>query len=161
HRTFSGLPGTSRPLTDGPLVHCVPHLLVACELSSIRLRHSLSDLLDLPLVYGDVLTDGFGSNERAAAALRLGQTVKAFPHLRLQPQRHYPVFRHEYPPNTKEHCVFKQGSATTSETRRANTALRVPHGKNSYFVTGGDIVHVIAVSLSGSRRVSDTGIAYT
>src|SRR5205807_10403951 len=106
HRTFSGLPGTPRPLTAAPLVHCVPHLLVACELSSIRLCHSLSDLLDLPLVYGDVLTDGFSSNERAAAALRLGQTVKAFPHLRLQPQRHYPVFRHEYPPNTKEHCVF-------------------------------------------------------
>src|SRR5437667_2598868 len=71
-------------------------------------------LLDLPLVYGDVLTDGFGSNERAAAALRLGQTVNASPQLRLQPQRHYPLFRHEYPPNTKEHCVFKLGSATGS-----------------------------------------------
>src|SRR6266566_1661074 len=99
-----------RPLQPPDLQRLTWHVASACGRSTCSWcaapARRLRTLLDPPLVYGDVLTDGFVSNERAASALRLGQTVKAFPQLRLQPQRHYPVFRHEYPPNTKEHCVF-------------------------------------------------------
>src|SRR5438105_3848469 len=94
-RIPSGLSGTCATLGADPLLHHAANLGRRGKLSPVSFRQRLAGFLDLPLVHLHIFADRFRRHKRAAAALRLRQTVQPLPQLGFQAYRHYRGGRHD------------------------------------------------------------------
>src|ERR1019366_3855125 len=92
-RISSRLSGACAPL--GPLLHHAANLGRRGKLSPVGFPQRLAGFLDLPLVDLHIFADRFRRHNRAAAALRLRQTVQPFPQLGFQAYGHYRSVRHD------------------------------------------------------------------
>src|SRR5947199_4470501 len=110
-RIPSGLSGTRAPLGAGPLLHHAANLGRSGKLSPVSFRQRLAGFLDLPLVHLHIFADRFRRHKRAAAALRLRQTVQPFPQLGFQAYRHYRAGCHDAlltQPNTRDSTMSRE-----------------------------------------------------
>src|SRR5207244_126561 len=94
-RISSLLSGTCAAPGAGPLLHHAANLGGRGKLSAVSFRQRLAGFLDLPLVHLHIFADRFRRHKRAAAALRLRQTVQPFPQLGFQAYRHDRGGRHD------------------------------------------------------------------
>src|SRR5437870_3449569 len=126
-KAVSASSGTCATLGAGPLLHHAANLGRRGKLSPVSFRQRLAGFLDLPLVHLHIFADRFRRHKRAAAALRLRQTVQPFPQLGFQAYRHYRGGRHD--------ALLTQPNTSDSTTSRRR-------GKKEFEEKPGDRRHV-------------------
>src|SRR5579863_1434322 len=117
-RISSRLSGTGTPPGAGPPLHQAANLGRRGKLSPVSFGQRLTGFLDLPLVDLHVFADRFCRHKRAAAALRLRQTVQPFPQLGFQADGHYRGGRHDAlltQPNTRDSTMSKSKQVSHPE----------------------------------------------